>query len=40
LNGGTIAVESERGQGTTVTITLPTAVANDEEASEAQRLRD
>jgi two-component system nitrogen regulation sensor histidine kinase NtrY len=25
LNGGTIAVESERGQGTTVRITLPTA---------------
>jgi signal transduction histidine kinase len=23
LNGGTIAVESERGQGTTVRITLP-----------------
>jgi signal transduction histidine kinase len=26
LNGGTIAVESERGRGTTVRITLPTAL--------------
>ena len=30
LNAGTIAVTSERGQGTTVTITLPIAAVTDE----------
>ncbi len=30
LNGGTIAVTSERGQGTTVTIMLPIGAVTDE----------
>ena len=39
LNGGTIAVASERGKGTTVTMALPWLCRLDEGASEAQSLK-
>jgi len=39
LNGGTISVESERGVGTTVRMTIPVSIRHPPDASQTRNLK-